>query len=330
MDPWTTPLIVVRGASHTAAERRSIARDCERGLLIRVRQGVYVATADWDAGTGVERDLARHVVRARALDAVAPWRPLFSHWTAAVLAGLPTMDAQLDRVHVTTTDPRRRGLDGVLTHAFPVQREEVRMLGGLLVTSVPRTVVDVAGGSPFLGGVVTADAALHRGVPRDLLEAAVDLAGPRRASGRIADVVAIAHPGAESAAESASYVSMFRLGFEPPELQHEVWDEQGLAGIADSYDRRSRIGAEVDGLAKYLDPRMAVDGTGMALVQEKRREDRMRAGLRGLARYGYWDAKDPSRLRPILAKVGLRPPQHRPTLADWAATARIARPRALR
>jgi hypothetical protein len=268
------------------------------------------------------------VLRARAFDAVSDEPPVFSLWTAAVLHGLPILDATLDRVHVIAPpgDPRR-GLDGVLTHALRLLRGEVVVLGGLLVTGIARTVVDVAGSAPFEAGVVTADAALLRGVPRDVLEQAVDLAGPRKSVSRIADVVDFAHPGAESAAESAGRVNMFRLGLEPQELQHEVRDAQGLAGVLDTYDRRRRIGTEIDGLEKYLNPRLAPEGPGRAVVKEEWREDRVRAEISGLARFGYREARNPTLLRPVLARVGLRPPEHRPTLADWAAEARGARPR---
>ena len=138
---------------------------------------------------------------------------MFSHWTGAVLHGLPIMDAALDRVHVTDPEdpPRTRRRADPRSADHP---GEVRSIHGLLVTGMARTVVDVAGQSPFLMGVVTADRALLRGLPRALLDEAVDLAGPRRSSARIADVAGFAHPGAESAAESANRVSMYRIGIE--------------------------------------------------------------------------------------------------------------------
>lgn len=327
MNPWLVELTVVRNGAYTAAERRSLSRDVERQLLHRVRQGVYVPRAAWDAGEGWERESARHILRARAFDAVAPERPVFSHWTAGAIHGLSMVDERFDRVHVTAADDRRRGIDGVSLHAFPYTWQEVVVVEGLLVTSIPRTVVDVAGASAFDGGVVIADSALTNGLPRHLLEQAVDLAGPRRASARVDDAVAFASPGGESAAESETRTSMFRLGIEPQELQHEVRDQRGLAGVADTYDRRRRIATEVDGERKYLDPRMARDGTGRALVQEKRREDRMRLGLTALGRFGYREARSPSLLRPILLRIGLLPAPHPPTLADWAAEARTHIPR---
>lgn len=327
MNPWLVELIVVRNGSMGATERRSVSRDVERGLLVRIRQGAYVAKSAWDAGDGWWRAHDRHVLQARAFDAVAARRPVFSHWTAGVLLGLPMVDERLDRLHVTARDDSRRGVAGISLHVFPLSRPEVGTLGGLLVTSPARTVVDIAGAAAFHAGVVTADGALLRGVPRDLLEQAVDIAGPRRASSRIEDVVAFASPGGESAAESAARVSMFHLGLEPQELQHEVWDDRGLAGVLDTFDRRRRIGTEVDGVRKYLDPALAPDGAGPAVVQEKWREDRVRLGITALVRFGFREARNPALLRPMLRSVGLLPAAQRPTLSDWAAEARLATPR---
>lgn len=330
MDPWTVELIVVKNGSVDATERRSISRDLQRGLLIRLRQGVYVSVADWNAGDGWQRELARHVLRARAFAAVAAERPVFSHWTAGAILEVPMVDERLTTVHVTAPDDRRRGIDGVAVHAFHLYRQEVVEVGDLLVTGAARTVVDIAGAAPFRAGVVTADGALTAGLPRNVLEQGVELAGPRRALARIGDVVAFAHPGAESAAESDTRVSMFQLGIEPQELQHEVRDAKGLAGVLDTFDRRRRIGTEVDGLSKYLDPRFAPQGAGRAVVKEKWREDRVRAEINDLARFGSGEARRPALLRPILSRVGLHPAEHRPTLADWAAEARVAVPRTRR
>ena len=326
MDPWLVELIVVKDGSFGVTERRSISRDVERGLLVRLRRGVYVLRSVWDEGDGWRRTRARHVLRARAFDAVASQRPVFSHWTAGVVRELPMQVEPLDRVHVTAADDRRRGIDGVSLHEFPTTDQDVVEMHGLLVTSLARTVVDIAGATPFRAGVVSADGALRQGLPRALLDAAVGAAGDRRAIARITDVAAFAHPLAESAAESDTRVSMFELGIEPQELQHEVWDERGLAGRLDTFDRRRRIGTEVDGLVKYLDTAMAPDGAGRAVVREKWREDRVRAQIDGLARFGAREARSASLLRPILLKVGLGPAAGRPTLEDWAAEARGAVP----
>jgi GNAT superfamily N-acetyltransferase len=324
MDPWTLELVVVSKADMTGGERRAISRDTERGRFRRLRQGVFVDRAAWDTAQGWDGARERHIVEMRALDAVAPWRPVFSHWSACVLHRLPIHGAHLDRVHTTVADERQRGIAGVAAHLFATRPAEVATVGSLLVTTPARTVIDVAGASSLSGGVMTADAALHRGVPRALLEAAIDLAGPRKSARRIRDAVGFAHPGAESPAESETRVSQFRLGIAPQELQHEVWHHGRLVARVDTWDETRRIACEADGDEKYLSTAMAPEGAGRAVIKEKRREDTLRLEVAGLARFGYAEASNPPLLRPILRRVGLLPEQHRPTIADYAAVARAA------
>lgn len=252
---------------------------------------------------------------------------MFSHFSALVLHGLPVLRTRLDRVHTTVAIAAARGRDGVAGHVFPLTKEEVVPVGPLLATAIGRSVVDVAGSAQFGEGLMAADAVLHSGSPRSLLVAAADLAGPRNADRRIADVVAVAHPGAESANESMSRAGMIRLGYWPPELQHALWDAEGLVAYLDFWFRRFRVGGEADGLQKYLDPAMARSGAGRAVYDEKRREDRVLPLVDGLARWGWPEAVDPNRLRLKLAAVGVLPATPRATIADYAAAARDARPR---
>ncbi|MBW4042619.1 MAG: hypothetical protein HIU86_10915 [Acidobacteria bacterium] len=324
MDPWTVELTVVSKSGMTGGERRAVSRDTERGRFRRVRQGVFVDRAAWDGATGWEGARQRHIVELRALDAVSARRPVFSHWSACVLHELPIHGGHLDRVHSTVPDERLRGIAGVSAHLFALRPEEVTAVRSLLVTTPARTVVDVAGASPLSGGVMTADAALHRGLPRALLDAAIELAGPRRSARRIRDAVGFAHPGAESPAESQTRVSQFRLGIAPQELQHEVRHRGRLVARVDTWDERRRIACEADGDEKYLNPVMAPRGAGRAVIAEKKREDLLRLEVDGLARFGYAEASSPALLRPILLRVGLLPEQHRPTMADYAAVAAAA------
>ena len=323
VNPWLIELIVVRARTHGDAERRSLARDVTRGLLVRVRLGVYVDSGAWKA-VGID---GQHVVRMRALAAVAGRPPVFSHWSAALVHGLAFMRPGSSDVHVTDPDPAQRGRKGVAGHVRALGREEVVRVGELLVTALPRTVVDVAAASAFEDGVVIADGALSAGLPRELLEEAVDLAGPRHGGVRAARAIAFGHPGGESAGESRSRTTMFVLGVEPPDLQVAIWDEQGLAGVVDGCWRRLRAVGEMDGAKKFLDPKLAPKGAGQVLYDEKRREDRVRAQASALARWGWVEACTARLLQPILARIGVLPLERPPTLGDWAALARSARPR---
>ncbi|RIX26382.1 hypothetical protein [Amnibacterium setariae] len=322
MNPWQLEIIVVREGSHGGGERRELTRDVGRGLLVRLRQGAYVEREAFAAMTPEDQ----HLVRMRAFAAVARGPVVFSAFSAAVAHGLPVLRARLASVHTAVGDRRERGQEGVTAHLLPVTAPEVVRIGGILVTSIARTVVDIAGGAPFDEGVMAADAALRLGTVREELEAAHDLVAPRRAARRIREVVAFAHPGGESAAESGSRALMLRLGIAPPRLQHRLVLDDGSEVFLDFLFAQVRVGGEADGDVKYLDPRLAPAGAGRAVVKEKRREDEVRTRVAGLARWGWAESRRPDLLRRVLQRVGVEPSVPRATLADYAALARGARP----
>lgn len=321
-DPWNLEIITVVRGTRSSSERAAISRDVERGLLLRVSPGAYVERTAF----GTLTPEAQHIVRVRAIGAVSYGPVLVSHWSAGVLHGIPVLRSRLTAVHITVPEDDDRHRKGVVTHHFLVDDEETVESHGLLVTGLGRTVVDIAGASPFEEGVMAADAALLGGTTRAALEAAVELAGPRRASRRIGDVVAFAHPGAESAAESRFRVTSMRLGLEVPELQHRVLLHDGEVFL-DGHYRSVNVGVEVDGDQKYLDTRMAPDGPGAAVVREKRREDEVRLGLRALARIGWIQSGSAAALRTILTRVGVRPTRPRTRMQAYIEEARHAHPR---
>lgn len=323
VDPWRLEIIAVRAGSHSATERSALRRDEQRGLLLRLGLGAYVER------TAFERlDLEQqHVVRMRALVATSDGPVTFSHWSAAVLNGLPVMRKRLGALHVTVPDAGSRSGSGLTGHVFALQDHEVVEFDGLRATGVGRTVVDVAGASPFEEGVMAADGALRAGVPRMLLLAAVESAGPRRAGRRILEVVSFAHPGAESPAESRFRISAMRLGVEVPILQFRIVLADRSEAFVDGYLAEADVGIEVDGDRKYLDPTMATQGTGRALLAEKRREDEVRTRMRGLARIGWVQSGSTAALRTVFARLGVRLSHPRGALADYIAAAAGARPR---
>jgi hypothetical protein len=325
MNAWDLELLVVAAGSHLEAERRALARDAVKGLLIRIRLGVYAERAAYLALTPEHR----HIVRMRAVAAVSREPVCFSHYSALVVDGLPVPYARLGKVHVTFATSDGRGRDGVAGHVFAIGPDELRTVHGLTITTRARTVIDVAGAAPFQEGVAVADAALHAGMSRALLEDAIEIAGPRQAGRRIRDVVRFAHPGAEGVNESYSRVRFMRMGFWPPELQHPLWDEIGFVGWLDFWFRRFRVGGEADGKVKLLDPSMATEGAGKALWNEKRREDRALPLVAGLARWGWQESNSSVLLQRKVGAFGVVPASPPATLADYAAAACDAQPRPL-
>lgn len=312
-DPWRLELIAVRDGSYGGGERRSLTRDVERGLLLlRVRQGVHVERTAFELLSPEDQ----HIVRMRAFAAASPEPVVFSHWSAAVLHGLPVLRRRLAKVHTTVRRAGARGEQGVSGHLFALTDDEVVPFGPLLATGVGRTVVDVAGASPFEEGVMAADAALHDGVPRDLLAEAADLVGPRQALRRITDVIRFADPGAESAAESVSRATMMRIGIAPPLLQHRLTLRDGSEAALDFAFPWVRAAGEVDGERKLLDPAIAPDAR-RALVEEKAREDEVRTMVTGLARWGWIQAGDVIALSVVLHRIRVDPAAPRASMSDY-------------
>jgi hypothetical protein len=180
-------------------------------------------------------------------------------------------------------------------------------VGGVQVTRVARTLVDLARTASLVTAVAAADHALRHGLctVRQLAEE-VDAVVPgtrgRRAAALVRD---LADPASMSAGESLSRVQMFLLDLPRPRLQVEHHDDAGLIGVTDF--GWQGVAGEFDGRVKYRVPEGADARTaGEVLWAEKRREDRLRRRVR-VARWVWSTALHPPGLARVLAEVGIRP-----------------------
>ncbi|HEY0814637.1 MAG TPA: hypothetical protein VGE11_15265 [Pseudonocardia sp.] len=261
-----------------------VRRLLRRGELAVVERGAYLDPAD----PRLRRPEERHVLQvAAALPRIAT-DSVVSHQSAAVLYGLPVWNLPLTRVHVTR--PRRSS--GLRTgrlhvHTAPLEADEISLVGGRAVTSVARTLVDLARTVGFEEAVAVLDAALHRHlVTRDELLVALERTAGWRGAPRGRRAVDFADPRPMSVGESRSRVAMARLGVATPVLQWKVVGSGGIVlGTADFGWPDHGYAGEFDGFVKY--GRLLRPGQVPADVvfAEKRREDGMRTVLRGLARW---------------------------------------------
>ena len=137
------------------------------------------------------------------------------------------------------------------------------------VTTVARTVVDLARASEFRAGVATADSALHKKlVTKAELESLLADCARQRGIQRAIEVVAFADGRAESVLESIARVVFRDCGLPPPDLQVWVGGAEAV-GRVDFLWRQQRTIAEVDGLMKYAKPGQAV----LQLERDKRLRD---------------------------------------------------------
>lgn len=287
-----------------APDLRPFGVDPGRGGWHHVRHGAWVAESSWRA-LGPEQ---RHAALVHATDHACrtPGRHVFfALEAAAAVWGLPVIGPWPRHVTVLATRPTQRSSRVVRVHVGVP--DPGRVVHGVRVTSVVRTVVDLARTRSFESGLAAADHALRHGlVDPDGLRA--EAAGvPARVRGRPQAllVAELADARSMSPGESLSRARMFTLRLPRPALQVPVYDTDGLVGVAD-FGWHGVVG-EFDGRRKYAVP----DGADArvaerALWAEKLREDRLRRRCR-VARWVWRDAVEDWRLARILGEVGIRP-----------------------
>ncbi|MEV0295712.1 hypothetical protein [Nocardia sp. NPDC050710] len=242
----------------------------------RVRRGSYIEAEGAAELTAEERHLVltNAVVQASSPDATV------SHVSASIAHGLTMWGVPLSRVHLA----RDRSTGGratrqVVLHSMRIDADEIVRVGDLSVTSVARTVIDLARTVPFEQAVVAGDSALRLG-KATRAELAEQLA---RSVGRpgvpaARRVVDFLDGRSESAGESRSRVAMRAVRLPAPELQAHILtpDHQEVARVDFLFPELGVIG-EFDGLVKY---RAALRGTRSpedVVIAEKAREDALRA-----------------------------------------------------
>ncbi|XTR53198.1 hypothetical protein ACOM2C_09070 [Pseudarthrobacter sp. So.54] len=99
---------------------------------------------------------------------------------------------------------------------------------------------------------------------------------------------------------------MWVAGFEAPELQREIRDGSGLVGYTDYYWDGVRVAGEFDGVEKYVKPEYLKGRTvSQAVVDEKDRENRIRAVGNGVVRWVWADLMAAGQLERTLTAAGV-------------------------
>jgi putative AbiEi antitoxin of type IV toxin-antitoxin system/uncharacterized protein DUF559 len=232
-----------------------------QGALRRVCRGAY---ADATRVAGLTRDDPGRVrlLGLAAAVAVAGPNAVASHEDAALVHGLTLLDRPPSGTYSVTLPAstalgraRRPGIR-LRTSALPVRH--VTVCQGIPVTTVARTVIDVARTTAFKAGVVTADSALRmRQTSVAQLSALIWDCDRWPGIVRAREVVAFSDPRAESAFESIARVAFRDGGLPPPILQVWVGENEHMIGRVDFLWSDQWTIAEADGAAKYADPDLA-------------------------------------------------------------------------
>jgi predicted transcriptional regulator of viral defense system len=240
-------------AGFSGARIRTLNRS---GDLYQVGRGVY---AD---GARARETLAfadgLQLLRLAAAVAVTGTGAAVSHESAAYLYSI---DLLSKHDAATLTCPRHRGSNaraGIQLHVADVPAEHVTRRARMPVTTPARTVVDLARTLSFPAGVVTTDSALHRNlVTKAELTAVLATCQRWRGARQAAKVIDFADSRAESPLESIARVAFKDCGLPPPDLQVWLGGTAEPIGRVDFYWREYWTIAEVDGAAKYADPKRA-------------------------------------------------------------------------
>ena len=190
------------------------------------------------------------------------WRSAGSHQSAARVYRLGIVGHDPAPLIQITRAPGNRGSHtgrpGVLVHVAALPADHVVSYRGVPLTSVPRTVIDLARTLPFAEGVAVADSALHAGLATKAGLAVVIADCPRwRGLQRAREVIAFSDARAESVLESLSRAVFCQAGLPPPDLQVWVGDDEEIIGRADFLWRRYNTIGEADGAMKYQTPARA-------------------------------------------------------------------------
>jgi len=251
-------------------------------------------------------ELARdQAVRAALI--TAPPGAVVSHWWAAQRHGLWTPQRPDTHVHLTVPGDHDDMDHGVRLHGSALPPEFVVRRGGVTLTSISRTAVDVARGqrlpealmvldsaARLIGGAVGSTSALRdlgrrQAALRDALielRAAYDSVWSWPGSVIVRQAIPYVDPGSESPFESTSRGWLILDGVPAPRVGMPIRGASGAAYFGDFVWEASRLVGEADGLGKYGGTDSDVRAT---LAAERRRQvDLEEAGWR----FVRWDPRE--------------------------------------
>ena len=337
--PEFTFLTVGRGTDPRTA--RNLSRNFAAGRLVRLRRGVYIPIEEWLGTTSWGRyaastaslglpgpapvfcretalslhgfSLARVPLTVEYLtDSLSSWgrRPsprLYGDMPAAAKAW---GRIQPDTRRVLPTgfrDARRPGAERKPTRlsvahlgvVLPLQRLEAVLLDTLHRMAFPDAIAVV-------DAIAARDSRIKS--PCSLEGLAASLAGlpSGAARDRTGKVLRFADPAAESVGESFSRAVIEQLGFEVPESQFRVMGPCGEVARTDFYWRSRKLVGEFEGIMKYSRSRdFSGKDPAQVVVEEKVREDRIRAEGYQVVRWVWGELMKPELLRGKLLRAGV-------------------------
>ncbi|WP_037186472.1 type IV toxin-antitoxin system AbiEi family antitoxin domain-containing protein [Rhodococcus sp. UNC23MFCrub1.1] len=274
------PLITRRDLVHRGVSDSEIRRALRSGSISSVRRGCFV-------GSRVMADLsaeARHLLSARAVLSAGGSDLVLSHESAAVHWGLPLIGGPPHKVHVTATSGRRGRVDADrYLHSHSLGPVDLTTHDQTCVTTLARTVVDLACSLSFEAAVCAGDAASADDAD---IRAALQRCGRRAGIARARRVADFIDRASESVGESRSRVYLDRHGLPRPRLQVEIVVDGRVYRPDFLWDN---VIGEFDGMVKYTG---GGEATETVMIAEKLREDALRAAGWIVVRWTWADLVD--------------------------------------
>jgi very-short-patch-repair endonuclease len=202
-----------------------------------------------------------------------PPHSAYSHLSAALLWGLPVTRHVQDRAEVIRTG-RSVAYRQMLVRKRSLPESDVTVLDGTRVTTVARTLSDVAHDYPLDVSVPMIDAALRNGLVTGDLTALFPPSHPgRRGARRARHALSIADPSHESPAESICAVRLHEHGIDGFVTQVTFGSPDGaFRARVDFLHRAAKLILEVNGEIKYVDS----EAGSRRARQERQRDYRLR------------------------------------------------------
>lgn len=231
-----------------------IARAQEAGRLRRVHRGVY---AVGHAG------LSPHG-RCMAALLVLPPGAVLSHWSAAWLWGLVPTPPRESEVTIAARGNRRRGLQ--VHRVWSLQDEEWTVYEGIPVSTVARTLIDVARGSSVKQLTRVVDRARRRGkLDLDAIDTALPRCCSPHAVERLQQVLRLYR---EEVSDRARSELLFLNAVKGAGLSTPAINTFVAGCEIDAYWEQERFAVEVDGWETH--------GTRAAFEQDRLRQENLK------------------------------------------------------
>jgi hypothetical protein len=276
------PITYVRDIREAWGDDRPLRRAVRSGDSVRIHRGAFMSMDDWRSLDRDERHLHQSVAAARASRS----RPTLSHASAALVWGVPIVEHHPKVVHVLTTETAgTRSENGFRRHGTRHPELRVIEVDGTRMTDLERTLVEFVVDASFRSAVAALDWGLgserRDGPPRataETLQVVARELGIVKGRRKLQRALDFADPRSGSPGESLSRAVMHEARIPAPELQTEFRDGRGFIGYVDFWWPEFGLIGEFDGNAKYLDMKFLHGKTpGEVVIEEKRREDRLRA-----------------------------------------------------